>query len=119
MATTIRCQTCHGHGEAPTGHGTLYGVAYTTCPTCLGSGKDVHFDCPRCMDTGILDVADGTPIPCPECAVLYVPLDPDPDREDYEEHVDRMAELDRHIEALADELPVVFENPDGYLESMP
>lgn len=121
MATMIRCETCHGHGEAPTGHSTLYGAAYTTCPTCLGSGKDVHFDCPSCMDTGILDVSDGDPVPCPECAVLYAPTGPDPEREAYETHMERMADLDTYTEAtaLAEIAGLDLTEPKGYIESMP
>ena len=64
------CQTCHGTGETPTGHATLYGgIAWTFCPDCDGEG--VIYTCRQCMDTGVnvydADFDPANPQPCQHC----------------------------------------------------
>lgn len=104
--TKVRCSSCNGKGEVPSGHATLYGtLAYRVCDSCLGLGFDYHYNCEACMDTGLEDVVDGQPWPCPVCSGMTTDPGDDPDRAAYAAHLDRMADLDIMVEeqALAEE----------------
>ena len=67
--TPATSETCHGHGEVPTGYITLYGaLSYQPCDDCNGRGYVRN--CDRCCDTGIdleAPVNLANPPQCPCC----------------------------------------------------
>lgn len=40
MMNDTTCERCRGLGEVPSGHASLYGIAYRACPDCDGTGLD-------------------------------------------------------------------------------